>query len=178
MRGWAVLLQPARGELMRGGVNFQAVFQAPDLGASSRFRSEERRGAGGAGGEDANRSRCGGVGYNLGGGRRHSWFLAWLRGRGGSGLVVGTICARLEVVVAVRVAVAAATSTNITRGIPVVAEGLTIRVAHVACHHVRRRVVARTVALETVVVIEMAVRSRLLRVVATFVAEAATVRTL
>ena len=68
-RGWAVLLQPARGELIRGGVNFHVAFRR-GLEATFWCRLEERRGASCGGSEDAHGSCSGSVGrYSLGGGR-------------------------------------------------------------------------------------------------------------
>ena len=62
----AILLQPARGELIRGVVNFHVAFR-PGLEATFLCRSEERRSTGG---EDTHGSRGGGV-----------YWCDWLRGR-------------------------------------------------------------------------------------------------
>ena len=61
----AILLQPARGELIRGVVNFHVAFR-PGLEATFLCRSEERRSTGG---EDTHGSRGGGVYCD--------WFPGW-----------------------------------------------------------------------------------------------------
>ena len=120
----AVLLQPARGELIRGVVEVSCGLPMllPGVEATFWSRSEERRSTGGAGGEEAHGSRGGGVNWDCRRCRRwlvrSSRLVRWMRCHGrrsrelvtvaGSGTVFcGTIGARLQGVVAPRVAVAA-----------------------------------------------------------------------